>query len=130
MAISPVPGAAPVINGYRSPTDVLNGTHHMTALGACTKMFWSEYHQDVMELAIDILGMEGQILTGTYDDSVDVRLRRGRDDYPVSDLHASLFLAVGDHLGRDGGDSAQHRRRTGAWAPEGAQAGELRQVTR
>ena len=33
------------INGYRSLTDALNGTHHMAALGACNKMFWSEYHQ-------------------------------------------------------------------------------------
>ena len=63
------------INGYRSLTDALNGTHLMAALGACNKMFWSEYHQDVMELAIDILGLEGQILTGTYDDTVDPRLR-------------------------------------------------------
>ena len=34
------------INGYRSLTDALNGTHHMAALGACNKMFWSEYHQE------------------------------------------------------------------------------------
>ena len=27
-------------------------------------MFWSEYHQHVMNLAIDVLGPEGQILTG------------------------------------------------------------------
>ncbi len=33
------------INGYRSLTDALNGTHHMAALGACNKMFWSEHHQ-------------------------------------------------------------------------------------
>ena len=48
------------INGFRSLTDALNGTHHMAALSACNKMFWSEYHQDVMELAMDILGLEGQ----------------------------------------------------------------------
>ena len=81
------------INGYRSLTDALNGTHHMAALGACNKMFWSEYHQEVMDLAIDILGMDGQILTGDPDDMVDVRLRRGRDDYPVSDLQASFFFS-------------------------------------
>jgi alkylation response protein AidB-like acyl-CoA dehydrogenase len=81
------------INGYRSLTDALNGTHHMAALGACNKMFWSEFHKDTMELAIDILGMDGQILTGEPDDLVDARLRRGRDDYPVSDVQASFFFS-------------------------------------
>jgi alkylation response protein AidB-like acyl-CoA dehydrogenase len=81
------------INGYRSLTDSLNGTHHAAALGACNKMFWSEYHQDTMDLAMDILGMDGQLLTGSYDDTVDERVRRGRDDYPVSDLQASFFFS-------------------------------------
>jgi alkylation response protein AidB-like acyl-CoA dehydrogenase len=81
------------VNGYRSLTDALNDTHHAAALGACNKMFWSECHKETMELAMDILGMEGQILTGSYDDTVDERLRRGRDDYPVSDLQASFFFS-------------------------------------
>jgi alkylation response protein AidB-like acyl-CoA dehydrogenase len=83
------------INGYRSLTDALNGTHHAAALGACNKMFWSECHQETMELAIDILGMDGQILTGSPDDPVDGPLRRsqGRADYPVSDLQASFFFS-------------------------------------
>ena len=45
------------INGFRTLTDALNGTHHAAALGATNKMFWSEYHRETMELAIDILGM-------------------------------------------------------------------------
>ncbi len=81
------------INGYRSLTDALNGTHHAAALGACNKMFWSECHQQTMDLAMDILGLEGQILTGSPDDPVDPRLRRGRADYPVSDLQASYFFS-------------------------------------
>ncbi len=81
------------INGYRSLTDSLNGTHHTAALGAGNKMFWSEHHQETMELALDILGLEGQILTGDPSDIVDVRLKRGRDDYPVSDLQASFFFS-------------------------------------
>ena len=36
--------------------------------------------------------MDGQILTGDPSDTVDVRLKRGRDDYPVSDLQASFFF--------------------------------------
>ncbi|MGH9081055.1 MAG: acyl-CoA dehydrogenase family protein, partial [Acidimicrobiales bacterium] len=81
------------INGYRSLTDALNDTRHAAALGACNKMFWSECHKETMELALDILGMEGQILTGSPDETVDERLRRGRDDYPVSDLQASFFFS-------------------------------------
>ena len=33
------------INGYRTLTDALNGTHEAALLGACNKMFWSEAHQ-------------------------------------------------------------------------------------
>jgi hypothetical protein len=80
------------INGYRSLTDALNGTHHMAALGAANKMNWSEYHQDTMELAMDILGMDGQILTGDPSEPTEGRMR-GRDDYPVSDLQASFFFS-------------------------------------
>ncbi|MBF6555140.1 MAG: acyl-CoA dehydrogenase family protein [Acidimicrobiales bacterium] len=81
------------INGYRALTDSLNGTHHADALGAGNKMFWSEHHQETMELALDILGLDGQILTGDPTDAVDARLKRGRDDYPVSDLQASFFFS-------------------------------------
>ncbi len=81
------------INGYRSLTDSLNGTDHAGALGSCNKMFWSEHHQRIMDLAIDILGMDGQILSGDPTDIVDVRVKRGRDDYPVSDLQASFFFS-------------------------------------
>ena len=82
------------INGYRSLTDALNGTHETAKLGACNKMFWSETHKRTMNLAIDILGMEGQVLTGDGDaESVLPGNRRGRDDYPVSDLQASFFFS-------------------------------------
>jgi alkylation response protein AidB-like acyl-CoA dehydrogenase len=83
------------INGYRSLTDALNGTHETAALGACNKMFWSETHQQTMNLAMDILGMEGQTLRGGTDD-VEVLpgvRHRGRDDYPVDDLQASYFFS-------------------------------------
>jgi hypothetical protein len=80
------------INGYRSLTDSLNGTHHMAALSACNKMFWSEFHRDTLDLAMDILGPDAQILTGSPGEE-DERVRRGRDDYPVSDLQASFFFS-------------------------------------
>lgn len=86
------------INGYRSLTDSLNGTHHMAALGACNKMFWSEHHKAVMELAIDILGMDGQILSGDPSDLGEGPARRGRDDYPVSDTQASFFFSRSESI--------------------------------
>ncbi|MGH8980382.1 MAG: acyl-CoA dehydrogenase family protein [Acidimicrobiales bacterium] len=84
-------------NGYRTLTDSLQGTHHAAKLAACNKMYWSETHRRTMELAIDILGMDGQILRG---DPAGVELsggransRRGRADYPVDELQASFFFS-------------------------------------
>ena len=82
------------INGYRSLTDSLNGTHNTALLGACNKMFWSETHRDTMELALDVLGMEGQILSGEGESEGTLPgHRRGRGDYPVSELQASFFFS-------------------------------------
>ena len=84
------------INGYRSLTDSLNDTHHTAMLGACNKMFWSEMHRDTMNLAIDIMGLDGQILSGTGDNEGSVpgvQASRGRSDYPVSDLQAGFFFS-------------------------------------
>jgi alkylation response protein AidB-like acyl-CoA dehydrogenase len=80
------------INGYRTLTDVLLGGRDagVKALGATNKMFWSETHRDTMELALDILGLDGQVLSGTNDGQTR---RRGRDDYPVSPLQASFFFS-------------------------------------
>ena len=82
------------INGYRSLTDGLNDTRHAALLGACNKMFWSETHRATMELALDVMGMEAQILTGKGDLSGPLAGRhRGRTDYPVSELQASFFFS-------------------------------------
>ena len=91
------------INGYRSLTDALNGTHNAAALGAVNKMFWSEYHRETMELAISILGLEGQILTGsgrrtTTADEDGPLGRRGSPGYPVSTLQASYFFSVSETI--------------------------------
>jgi alkylation response protein AidB-like acyl-CoA dehydrogenase len=82
------------INGYRTLTDALNNTHNAALLGACNKMFWSEAHRAMTDLAIDILGMEGQILTGVGPvEGPSGVPRRGREDYPVSDIQASFFFS-------------------------------------
>jgi alkylation response protein AidB-like acyl-CoA dehydrogenase len=82
------------INGYRTLTDGLNNTHNAALLGACNKMFWSEAHRATTDLAIDILGMEGQILTGVGPvEGPSGVPRRGREDYPVSEIQASFFFS-------------------------------------
>jgi len=82
------------INGYRTLTDALHNTHNAALLGACNKMFWSEAHRATTDLAIDILGMEGQILTGVGPiEGPSGVPRRGREDYPVSDIQASFFFS-------------------------------------
>jgi alkylation response protein AidB-like acyl-CoA dehydrogenase len=82
------------INGYRSLTDALNNTHSAALLGACNKMFWSEAHRASTDLAIDIVGMEAQILTGKGPvEGPSGVLRRGRSDYPVSELQAAFFFS-------------------------------------
>jgi alkylation response protein AidB-like acyl-CoA dehydrogenase len=68
----------------------------VAALGATNKMFWSEYHQEVMLLAMDILGMEGQVLTG--DPSLEEAVpgygaRRTSTKYPSSALQSSFFFS-------------------------------------
>jgi alkylation response protein AidB-like acyl-CoA dehydrogenase len=85
------------VNGWRTLSSVLHGTRDpgVAALGATNKMFWSEYHRDTMELAIDILGMDGQILTGDADDESLPGLARERstDRYPVSAIQAAFFFS-------------------------------------
>ena len=85
------------INGYRSLTAALGGSNDpgVAALAATNKMFWSEYHQDVMNLAITMLGMHGQVLTGPGEPEVvpGVGLRRPLPGYPVSVLQSSFFFS-------------------------------------
>jgi alkylation response protein AidB-like acyl-CoA dehydrogenase len=84
------------INGLRSLSDTLHGTKQAAALGPLNKMIWSEAHRDTMELAMDVLGMEAQVLTGSAGDDEYVPgygVRRGRADYPVSTLQSSFFFS-------------------------------------
>ena len=82
------------INGYRTLTDVLNGTHSTAKLSACNKMFWSEAHQATMELAMDVYGMQGLVLQG-HDgaESILPGARRARADYPVDNLQSLFFFS-------------------------------------
>ena len=84
------------INGWRSLTSTLRGDNASIALGATNKMYWSEYHGQVMELAMRILGMEGDVLTGSgeLDEFIPgVGQHRTRPGYPVSAMQASFFFS-------------------------------------
>jgi alkylation response protein AidB-like acyl-CoA dehydrogenase len=86
------------INGLRSLTAVVQKRKDpsITALGLTNKMFWSEYHQRVMDLAMDVLGLEGQVLTGRTDVEEVVPgygARTANRRYPASPLQSSFFFS-------------------------------------
>jgi alkylation response protein AidB-like acyl-CoA dehydrogenase len=85
------------INGLRTLTAALHDRKDLgtATLGATNKMFWSETHRTTMELAIDILGMEGQILTGKPGEEFvpGMGKREAARDYPVSALQAAFFFS-------------------------------------
>ena len=86
------------INGLRTLSATVTGKRDaaVAALGATNKMFWSETHRDTMDLAIDILGAEGQLLTGdpTREEQVPGYGRRQINDrYPASVLQSSFFFS-------------------------------------
>ena len=106
--------------GMRTLTQFLAG-HHPGPDGAITKLYWSEYHRVVTELAVDILGAEA--LTPTGPQAVERLPGRRR-------RRAELVGVVGRHVPQRPGrhdlrrvvaDPAQHHRRDGARPAEGAE---------
>jgi hypothetical protein len=85
------------INGYRSLTAVLNKSKDpsVAALGATNKMFWSEYHQDVMKLAMDIRGMGGQVLSGGDEEEFipGYGRRPANRAYPADAMQSAFFFS-------------------------------------
>jgi alkylation response protein AidB-like acyl-CoA dehydrogenase len=85
------------INGYRSLTAVLNNSKDpgVAALGTSNKMFWSEYHQDVMRLAMDIRGMPGQILAGGEQEEFipGYGRRPPTREYPADAMQSAFFFS-------------------------------------
>ena len=86
------------INGLRSLTAVVQDRKDfgVAALGATNKIFWSEYHQQVMALAMDVLGPEAQLLLGNAgtEESVPGYGRRAVDPaYPANALQSSFFFS-------------------------------------
>jgi alkylation response protein AidB-like acyl-CoA dehydrogenase len=85
------------INGLRNLTSALSGKQDpgTAALGATNKMFWSEMHQQAMELALDIFGPESMLIdTGPENGSWPGSGRdQRRDGYPVSPMMSAFFFS-------------------------------------
>ena len=86
------------INGLRSLTAVVQNRKDfgVAALGATNKIFWSEYHQQVMALAMDVLGPEAQLLLGDSgsEESVPGYGRRAVNrQYPANALQSSFIFS-------------------------------------
>ncbi|MFV0525231.1 MAG: acyl-CoA dehydrogenase family protein [Acidimicrobiales bacterium] len=84
------------INGLRSLTATVQKKKDpgVAALGATNKMFWSEYHRDVLELWTRVAGMQSLVLDGVYEpDSTNPSRRRGKQNYPVNAMQAAFFFS-------------------------------------
>jgi hypothetical protein len=68
--------------GYRVLTDVLDAKE-MSAAASVSKLYWSEYHREVTQLALDVEGLAGLIPTGKAPS------RASRADDPGSDPASS-----------------------------------------
>ena len=84
------------INGLRTLAAQLGSkSESIAALGATNKMFWSEMHQQAMELALDLYGAEAMLIdTGPPTNSWPGTLRAGgRPGYPVSPMMTAFFFS-------------------------------------
>jgi alkylation response protein AidB-like acyl-CoA dehydrogenase len=85
------------INGLRSLSAVLSSRKDpgVAALGATNKMFWSEMHQEAMQLALDIFGASSMLIdtgaaSGSWPGAVREKRRTG---YPVSPMMSAFFFS-------------------------------------
>jgi alkylation response protein AidB-like acyl-CoA dehydrogenase len=83
------------INGLRSLTYALHKRGDVTGLSASNKMFWTEYHREVMELALDIWGMQGLVLDNR--DTIPSWPGAGRHElrhgYEVNPMQSTFFFS-------------------------------------
>jgi hypothetical protein len=98
------------INGYRSLTGVLTHSKDpaLAALSATNKMFWSNYHKWVTNVAIDLAGPAGQILDGDSETHVPgVGRQMARAGYAPGVMQSSFFFARSETIW-GGSDQIQH----------------------
>jgi alkylation response protein AidB-like acyl-CoA dehydrogenase len=89
------------MTGLRTLTAAVAGRGE-PALEAINKVSWSEYSQRATELALELLGPAGQILTGTEHDVRPATVGLGRrapvHPYPASPLQLSFYFARGETI--------------------------------
>ena len=99
------------INGYRSLTGLLNRSKDpaLAALSATNKMFWSNYHQWITNVAIDLAGPAGQIFDGAADDERVPGVGRpsAHAGYAPGVLQTLFFFARSETIW-GGSDQIQH----------------------
>ncbi len=83
------------INGLRSLSAALAGAMDpgVVALGATNKMFWSEMHQDAMELALDVFGADSMLVDVGPPSWPGALRDKRRDGYPVSPMMSAFFFS-------------------------------------
>ncbi len=106
-------------NGMRVLTTFLKG-HHPGPDGAISKLYWSEYHKLLTELAVDILGTEALVPTGRHPSSAFQTDDAGAPNSSNSWVSTFLNARAGHDLRRLLADPAQHHRRDGPRPAEGA----------
>ena len=107
-------------NGMRTLTKFLHG-HHPGPDGAISKLYWSEYHKVVTELAIDILGADAMAPTGRRPSTAFQTDDAGAPNSSWSWVGTFLNAAGRHDLRRLVADPAQHHRRDGPRSAEGAE---------
>ena len=77
-------------------------TRETAALEAMNKLYWTDYDKIAQDMAIDLLGPEGQILTGRPGDERRAAVGLGRREpiyhYPVSPLQSSYFFSLSQSI--------------------------------
>jgi alkylation response protein AidB-like acyl-CoA dehydrogenase len=85
------------VNGWRSLSAVVQNKKDLSvaALGATNKMFWSEHHKATMELAMDLWGMDGQIVgpDAHTEGWPGVQRLHKRPGYEVNQMQQSFFFS-------------------------------------
>ncbi|MEY4339647.1 MAG: hypothetical protein RLZ14_1497 [Actinomycetota bacterium] len=85
------------INGLCTLSTALAGTKDagLQGLGVANKMFWSEMHQEAMELALDVFGASSMLVdtgasSGGWPGTAREKRRAG---YPVSSMMSAFFFS-------------------------------------
>ncbi len=104
--------------GLRILTEVLAGGT-LGRQASVSKLYWSQYHQRLTSLAVDVLGADAMVVDGR------LPLRAYRTDDPGRGEHLRFVARCvlerdgRDHLRRNIRGAEEHPRRGGPGAPEG-----------